>query len=231
WFYSRSRQELWHKGATSGNFLKVVEVQQDCDGDAIVVQVNPVGPACHTGTESCFDSGVLDAALLEADGSAEKLGPGVLQELLDVINQRVSEKPEGSYTVSLIEEGPGRVAQKVVEEAGETAQFDFLTPADIPSGATLVDILEVQGTLVQRYTLPEGGSFTIAQGLAGEGPSDMRTPSSESQSLDLRGTTGQLFESQSGDQVLLTWSEGELFFSVAGDLTAEQALAITESLE
>ena len=121
WFYSRSRQELWHKGATSGNFLKVVEVQQDCDGDAIVVQVNPAGPACHTGAESCFDSGVLDAALLEADGSAEKLGPGVLQELLDVINQRVSEKPEGSYTVSLIEEGPGRVAQKVVEEAGETA--------------------------------------------------------------------------------------------------------------
>ena len=121
WFYSRSRQQLWHKGATSGNFLKVVEVQQDCDGDAIIVQVNPVGPACHTGAESCFDSGVLDAALLEADGSTTKLGPGVMQELLDVINQRVSEKSEGSYTVSLIEEGPGRVAQKVVEEAGETA--------------------------------------------------------------------------------------------------------------
>tara|TARA_B110000196_G_scaffold40137_1_gene30647 strand:- start:34 stop:660 length:627 start_codon:yes stop_codon:yes gene_type:complete len=121
WFYSRSRQQLWHKGATSGNFLKVVEVQQDCDGDAIIVQVNPVGPACHTGAESCFDSGVIDAALLEADGSTAKLGPGVMQELLDVINQRVSEKSEGSYTVSLIEEGPGRVAQKVVEEAGETA--------------------------------------------------------------------------------------------------------------
>jgi len=121
WFYSRSRQELWHKGATSGNFLKVVEVQQDCDGDAIVVRVNPVGAACHTGAESCFDTGVLDAALLEADGSAEKLGPGVLQELLDVINQRVAEKPEGSYTVQMIEEGPGRIAQKVVEEAGETA--------------------------------------------------------------------------------------------------------------
>jgi len=121
WFYSRSRQQLWHKGATSGNFLKVVEVQQDCDGDAIVVQVNPVGPACHTGADSCFDSGVLNAALLEADGSTAKLGPGVMQELLDVINQRVSEKSEGSYTVSLIEEGPGRVAQKVVEEAGETA--------------------------------------------------------------------------------------------------------------
>ncbi|NQW21148.1 MAG: bifunctional phosphoribosyl-AMP cyclohydrolase/phosphoribosyl-ATP diphosphatase HisIE [Chloroflexi bacterium] len=121
WFYSRSRQELWHKGTTSGNFLKVTEVEQDCDGDAIVVKVNPVGPACHTGAESCFDSGVLDTALLEADGSAEKLGPGVLQELLDVINQRVSEKTEGSYTVRLVEEGPGRIAQKVVEEAGETA--------------------------------------------------------------------------------------------------------------
>ena len=121
WFYSRSRQELWHKGETSGNFLKVVEVQQDCDGDAIVVQVNPIGPACHTGAESCFDTTVLDSALLEADGSTKKLGPGVMQELLDLINQRVAEKPEGSYTVSLIEEGPGRVAQKVVEEAGETA--------------------------------------------------------------------------------------------------------------
>jgi phosphoribosyl-AMP cyclohydrolase / phosphoribosyl-ATP pyrophosphohydrolase len=121
WFYSRSRQELWHKGETSGNFLKVVEVQQDCDGDAIVVRANPVGPSCHTGAESCFDTAVLDTALLEADGSSEKLGPGVLQELLDVINQRVSEKPEGSYTVDLIESGTGRVAQKIVEEAGETA--------------------------------------------------------------------------------------------------------------
>lgn len=121
WFYSRSRQELWHKGETSGNFLKVVEVQQDCDGDAIVVQVKPVGPACHTGAESCFDTAVLDSDLLETDGSNVKLGPGVIQELLDVINQRVSEKPEGSYTVELVESGPGRIAQKVVEEAGETA--------------------------------------------------------------------------------------------------------------
>lgn len=121
WFYSRSRQELWHKGETSGNFLKVVEIEQDCDGDAIVVKVNPEGPTCHTGFESCFDTAVLDTALLESDGSSEKLGPGILQELLDVINQRVSEKPKGSYTVQLIEEGPGRVAQKVVEEAGETA--------------------------------------------------------------------------------------------------------------
>ncbi|MBP38436.1 MAG: bifunctional phosphoribosyl-AMP cyclohydrolase/phosphoribosyl-ATP diphosphatase HisIE [Dehalococcoidia bacterium] len=121
WLYSRSRQELWHKGETSGNFLKVVEVQQDCDGDAIVVKVNPVGPACHTGAESCFDSSVLDSALFDTDGATEILGPGVLQDLLDVINQRVTDKPEGSYTVELVESGPGRIAQKVVEEAGETA--------------------------------------------------------------------------------------------------------------
>ena len=130
WFYSRSRQELWHKGETSGNFLKVTEVQQDCDGDAIVVKVNPLGPACHTGSESCFDTAVLDTALLDADGSSARLGPGVLQELLDVINQRVAEKPEGSYTVQLIEEGPGRVAQKVVEEAGETAIASVSQTAD-----------------------------------------------------------------------------------------------------
>jgi len=130
WFYSRSRQELWHKGETSGNFLKVTEVQQDCDGDAIVVKVNPVGPACHTGSESCFDTAVLDSALFETDGSSERIGPGILQELLDVINQRVAEKPEGSYTVQLIEEGPGRVAQKVVEEAGETAIASVSQTAD-----------------------------------------------------------------------------------------------------
>ena len=130
WFYSRSRQELWHKGETSGNFLKVTEVQQDCDGDAIVVKVNPVGPACHTGAESCFDTAVLDLALLETDGSSERLGPGVLQELLDVINQRVAEKSERSYTVELIEEGPGRIAQKVVEEAGETAIASVSQTAD-----------------------------------------------------------------------------------------------------
>ena len=130
WFYSRSRQELWHKGETSGNFLRVTEVQQDCDGDAVVVKVNPVGPACHTGAESCFDTTVLDSALFEADGSSKRLGPGVLQELLDVINQRVADRPEGSYTVQLIEEGPGRIAQKVVEEAAETAIASVSQTAD-----------------------------------------------------------------------------------------------------
>jgi phosphoribosyl-ATP pyrophosphohydrolase/phosphoribosyl-AMP cyclohydrolase len=121
WFYSRSRQELWHKGETSGNFLKVVEMQHDCDSDTVLLAVNPVGPACHTGTESCFDSGLLTAGAVDIEGTATKPGPGVLAELLEVIKQRAEEKPEGSYTVDLLAEGTGRVAQKVVEEAGEVA--------------------------------------------------------------------------------------------------------------
>lgn len=130
WFYSRSRQELWHKGETSGNFLKVVEVQHDCDTDTVLVKANPVGPACHTGAESCFDSGVLTGETLKTEGTGEKLGPGVLDELLSVIKQRVEEKPEGSYTVELIEAGTGRVAQKVVEEAGEVAIASVSQTAD-----------------------------------------------------------------------------------------------------
>ena len=121
WFYSRSRQELWRKGATSGNLLKVVKVEQDCDGDALIVNVNPVGPACHTGKNSCFDDRVLDSDILISQGSKEKLGPGILQELLAIINHRVSQRPEGSYTAELVESGPRRIAQKVGEEAVEVA--------------------------------------------------------------------------------------------------------------
>lgn len=118
-----------------------------------------------------------------------------------------------------------------LEEAGTTAAFELLTPAETPSGATLVDILEVQGNLVQRYTLPEGGSFTVAQGMVGEETPEMRTPSTESLAVDVRGTTGQLYESEDGGRVLLTWSEGELVFVIAGDLTSEQVLTIADSLE
>jgi phosphoribosyl-ATP pyrophosphohydrolase/phosphoribosyl-AMP cyclohydrolase len=121
WFYSRSRHELWHKGETSGNYMKVAGVQHDCDSDTVLVAVNPVGPACHTGAESCFDSGVLGPDSLDTKSTARKPGPGVLADLLEVIKQRAVEKPEGSYTAELLEAGTGRVAQKVVEEAGEVA--------------------------------------------------------------------------------------------------------------
>lgn len=117
-----------------------------------------------------------------------------------------------------------------LEEANESAEFEFLTPAETPTGATLVDIVEVRGAIVQRYTLPTGGSFTIAQGTS-DGEAEFQTPSNDGQSVEVRGTTGQLFTTEEGDQALLTWREGEVFYSVAGDLTPEQALAVAESLQ
>lgn len=115
WFFSRSRNELWHKGETSGNFLRVVEVRSDCDGDAVLVFADPAGPACHTGNRTCF----FDEPLAQPG----KLKPGVavLQELFHLIEQRKRERPEGSYTTRLFNDGAPRIAQKVVEEAGEVA--------------------------------------------------------------------------------------------------------------
>ena len=119
WFYSRSRKGLWHKGETSGNFLRVQEVITDCDSDAVLVKVEPTGPACHTGKETCFHNPVGGAD--ELAGSERAAGPGVMAALADVIESRQTNPPPGSYTARLIEEGVPRVAQKVIEEAGEAA--------------------------------------------------------------------------------------------------------------
>jgi phosphoribosyl-ATP pyrophosphohydrolase/phosphoribosyl-AMP cyclohydrolase len=105
-FWSRSRNELWHKGATSGNRMPVVEIALDCDRDAILYRVRPTGPACHTGHRSCFRT---DAAAFG------------LADLERVIAERRSADPAGSYTARLLAGGPRRAAEKLVEEAGETA--------------------------------------------------------------------------------------------------------------
>jgi phosphoribosyl-ATP pyrophosphohydrolase/phosphoribosyl-AMP cyclohydrolase len=122
WFYSRSRRELWHKGATSGNYLNVVEVRPDCDGDVVLLRVEPTGPACHTGNETCFFQ-EFDRAewRTEQEGSAPAaIGP-VLEGLAATIAQRHNEMPDGSYTTSLFQRGTERIAQKLIEEGGETA--------------------------------------------------------------------------------------------------------------
>jgi phosphoribosyl-ATP pyrophosphohydrolase/phosphoribosyl-AMP cyclohydrolase len=115
WFFSRSRNELWHKGETSGNFLRVREVRADCDDDTLLVTAEPAGPACHTGNETCFYQEPL------ASKGEAKAAPQVIAELFRVIKRRQAEMPEGSYTAKLFREGPPRIAQKVVEEAGEVA--------------------------------------------------------------------------------------------------------------
>ena len=111
WFYSRSRNELWHKGATSGNTQKVVSIKADCDRDALVVEVLPDGPACHNGTTSCFTETVLQN---EAVGSVS-----ILPQLKEIIKQREIDMPEGAYTTYLFEKGIDKICKKVGEEATE----------------------------------------------------------------------------------------------------------------
>ncbi|MCP3028162.1 bifunctional phosphoribosyl-AMP cyclohydrolase/phosphoribosyl-ATP diphosphatase HisIE [Halobacillus sp. A5] len=113
-FYSRSRQELWHKGATSGNTQKVESLHFDCDQDAVLVQVVPAGPACHTGDYSCFKESVADEV------SAPKAEPyAILDQLRHTLAERKAVLPEGSYTSQLFQEGVDRIAKKIGEEAGE----------------------------------------------------------------------------------------------------------------
>ena len=107
WFWARSRQRLWHKGEESGNTQDVVEMAHDCDNDAIVVLVNPAGPACHKGTRSCFG--------LENTGVA-----GVLDQLYELIQSRERDRPQGSYTTYLFDEGLDKILKKVGEESAET---------------------------------------------------------------------------------------------------------------
>jgi phosphoribosyl-ATP pyrophosphohydrolase/phosphoribosyl-AMP cyclohydrolase len=111
WFWSRSRSELWHKGATSGNTQRVVEVRTDCDSDALVVLVEPRGPACHTGATSCFGS---EAGEVEASIGV------ALEEVYRVVSERRREMPEGSYTTYLFEKGLNKILKKVGEESAET---------------------------------------------------------------------------------------------------------------
>ncbi len=106
-FFSRSRQCLWTKGETSGNYLHLVDIKVDCDNDTLLVQATPDGPTCHTGTDTCW-------------GEENKPNPMLfLSELSNFIEKRHEEMPEGSYTTSLFKDGLNRMAQKVGEEALE----------------------------------------------------------------------------------------------------------------
>jgi phosphoribosyl-ATP pyrophosphohydrolase/phosphoribosyl-AMP cyclohydrolase len=116
WFWSRSRGELWHKGATSGNTQRVVELRYDCDADTLLVRVEPAGPACHTDRQSCFYRRLPDGAEVEPPPPAG----GVLAHLEAVIRDRKANPQAGSYTNKLLEGGLPRIGQKVGEEAVET---------------------------------------------------------------------------------------------------------------
>jgi phosphoribosyl-ATP pyrophosphohydrolase/phosphoribosyl-AMP cyclohydrolase len=119
-FYSRTRKRLWEKGEESGNILKLADLRLDCDVDALLVTAIPTGPVCHTGTATCFgDKAITDAERLS-----------FLLELEQVIGQRIAEKPDGSYTARLYEQGMRRMAQKVGEEGLEVALAALSEPDD-----------------------------------------------------------------------------------------------------
>ena len=109
-FYSRSRQELWLKGETSGNYQHIVSITADCDGDALVVMVEPEGPACHLGTTSCFENPIF---------RSENRKEFSYQALFQLIRGRKEEKKEGSYTTYLFEKGIDKILKKIGEEATE----------------------------------------------------------------------------------------------------------------
>ena len=140
WFWSRSRQRLWRKGETSGNTLAVEELRDDCDGDALLLRVVPAGPACHTGSTSCF-----------------------APELWRTVVERVRDRPDGSYVASLAEAGVPRAAQKLGEEAVEAAiaatagdgrlveeAADVLFHLYVLLAVAGVDVAEVEDELARR---------------------------------------------------------------------------------
>lgn len=114
WFFSRSRGELWHKGETSGNTQHIVDMRYDCDQDALLVLVEPEGPACHKGNYSCF----ADSLIVNMDESRTDRF-AVFNELESLIAKREAERPEGAYTTYLFREGVDKILKKVGEEAAE----------------------------------------------------------------------------------------------------------------
>jgi phosphoribosyl-ATP pyrophosphohydrolase/phosphoribosyl-AMP cyclohydrolase len=121
WFWSRSRNELWHKGATSGNTQVIRSIQYDCDSDTLLVKADPKGAACHTGQYTCFyrDLPLSEAAQAAADEHSASDRYGILNLLESTIAEREAERPEGAYTTYLFDKGVDKILKKVGEEAAE----------------------------------------------------------------------------------------------------------------
>lgn len=153
-FWSRSRREIWHKGATSGNTFAVVETEVDCDSDAVLFTVRPAGPACHEGKRSCFDASESEPA-----GDAPTM-ERALSALWAVIDQRAADLPDGSYTARLVTGGVDAIGRKLVEESTEV----LLAARDHRDGGDPERVYEEAGDLVyhllvllaERGLRPEG---------------------------------------------------------------------------
>lgn len=166
-FYSRSREEIWRKGETSGNVLRLRQLRYDCDGDAIVALVEPTGPACHTGERSCFYRELGSSASTEVDAEPVPGEPApVPHEALAVLERtlrsRAAERPEGSYTVKLLDD-PKSIGEKVEEEAEEVVRA-AREESDERVAEEAADLLYHLGVLLASREVPHAAVMEVLNG-------------------------------------------------------------------
>ena len=166
-FYSRSREEIWRKGETSGNVLKLKQLRFDCDGDAIVALVEPTGPACHTGERSCFYREVGGSAATEVDAPAAAGEPApavheALATLERTLRSRAAERPEGSYTVELLDD-PKLTGEKVEEEAEEVVRA-AREESDERVAEEAADLLYHLAVLLASREVPQSAAMEVLNG-------------------------------------------------------------------
>lgn len=157
-FFSRTKNRLWTKGETSGNFMEVASISADCDRDTLLVRVIPQGPTCHNGTKSCFTTysvNKCDAITVQWEDLTSNETEGFIRYLQSVIQRRHKEMPEGSYTTKLFEKGIAKISQKVGEEAVETV-------IDAVAGNKEGFLYEASDLIYHLLVLLEASSCSIA---------------------------------------------------------------------
>jgi phosphoribosyl-ATP pyrophosphohydrolase/phosphoribosyl-AMP cyclohydrolase len=158
-FYSRSREEIWRKGETSGNVLKLRQLRLDCDGDAIVALVDPTGPACHTGERSCFHRGI------DGEYSTDPALHETLTALERTLRSRAAERPEGSYTVKLLDD-PKLIGEKVEEEAEEVVRA-ARGESDERVAEEAADVIYHLAVLLASREVPQSAVMEVLDGRRG----------------------------------------------------------------